>query len=454
MAREPAIEISSLWKLFQIRRQATASGNGVDHALPTDADEAAVSQGRAFWALRDINLSITRGEVVGLIGANGAGKSTLLKVLSQVVAPTRGQVRIHGTVASLLELGAGFHDELTGRENIALNATILGMSRRDLDRCFDDIVAFSGIGDFIEMPAKYLSSGMRVRLGFSVAVHVEPEILVIDEILAVGDADFQERCRKRIAEMIRSDHRTVLIASHSLSSIRSLCSRVIHLEHGCIVADGPSRQTTNGYLARLAPSAKSPPAAKRAKADAANPPQRPRPVMDANNCFNLNQRSDRTGDGRLRFTSVSLRGLNGERVRSIGAGQGVTFELPYVADQSIVGWRDCYLNVGIINERGHRLCVAPSHVVGQSGLVIEREGAIRCAIETMPLMPGTYSIDLVCKIEGALADKLRTAALMVVEPNDFYATGRFPAQGIAEIVLRYAWSGARSHATPQTTTQS
>lgn len=214
-------------------------------------DDALVRHGKAFWALRDVNLVVYQGEAVGLVGRNGAGKSTLLKVLSRVTAPTRGCVRIYGSIASLLEIGTGFHDELTGRENILLNATILGMDARELKDQFERIVDFSGVGDFIDIPVKHLSSGMRVRLGFSVAVHVKPEILIIDEVLAVGDAEFQERCRERIGEIVRARDRTVLVVSHSMSEIEKLCSRVIQMESGTVVADGVPQETIKRYLDQI-----------------------------------------------------------------------------------------------------------------------------------------------------------------------------------------------------------
>ena len=188
-----------------------------------------------FWALKDVSFTVERGEVVGIIGRNGAGKSTLLKVLSRIVEPTRGQAVLRGRVASLLEVGTGFHPELSGRENVYLNGSILGMKRTEIESRFDEIVAFAEIEQFLDTPVKRYSSGMYVRLAFAVAAHLHPEILIIDEVLAVGDAEFQRKCLGKIREVSASGSRTVLFVSHNMAAVTSLCSRAILLEHGRVV---------------------------------------------------------------------------------------------------------------------------------------------------------------------------------------------------------------------------
>ena len=200
-----------------------------------------------IWALRDVSFEVQEGEVLGLIGANGAGKSTLLKVLTRITAPTSGRAEIRGRVGSLLEVGTGFHSELTGRENIYLNGAVLGMKRREIARKFDEIVEFSGISTFLDTPVKRYSSGMYVRLAFSVAAHLEPEILLVDEVLAVGDAEFQRRCLGRMEDLGDSG-RTVILVSHNMQTITQLCDRVVLLEGGSVVADGPSSETVAAYL--------------------------------------------------------------------------------------------------------------------------------------------------------------------------------------------------------------
>ena len=200
-----------------------------------------------IWALRDVSFEVSEGEVLGLIGANGAGKSTLLKVLTRITTPTSGRAEIRGRVGSLLEVGTGFHPELTGRENVYLNGAVLGMKRREIERKFDDIVEFSGISTFLDTPVKRYSSGMYVRLAFSVAAHLEPEILLVDEVLAVGDAEFQRRCLGRMEDLGDSG-RTVVLVSHNMQTITQLCDRVVLLQGGEVVADGPSSETVASYL--------------------------------------------------------------------------------------------------------------------------------------------------------------------------------------------------------------
>ncbi|RME47458.1 MAG: ABC transporter ATP-binding protein, partial [Chloroflexi bacterium] len=195
-----------------------------------------------IWALRDVSFEVKRGEVVGIIGRNGAGKSTLLKILSRITEPTSGRAEIHGRVGSLLEVGTGFHPELTGRENIYLNGAILGMRKREIDRKFDEIVAFAEIEKFIDTPVKRYSSGMYVRLAFAVAAHLEPEILLVDEVLAVGDAAFQKKCLGKMGDVAK-EGRTVLFVSHNMAAITSLCQRAIWLEEGKIKEDGSAEHS-------------------------------------------------------------------------------------------------------------------------------------------------------------------------------------------------------------------
>lgn len=201
-----------------------------------------------FWAIRELSFEIQAGEIVGIIGKNGAGKSTLLKILSQITEPTEGSVEIFGRVGSLLEVGTGFHPELSGRENIFMNGTILGMTRKEIDKKFEEIVEFSGIEKFIDTPVKFYSSGMKVRLGFSVAAHLEPEILIVDEVLAVGDFEFQKKCLGKMEEVSKGAGRTVLFVSHQLSMISSLCTRTILLDKGSVLYDGDTNTAISKYL--------------------------------------------------------------------------------------------------------------------------------------------------------------------------------------------------------------
>jgi len=235
--------IKSPWKNYQ-KYRALYTFNDVSDEHISDTED---SDSDVIWALRNISFEVKQGEVLGIIGRNGAGKSTLLKILSRITDPTRGQCEIRGRVSSLLEVGTGFHPELTGRENVYLNGTILGMKKKEIDYKFDEIVNFSGIERFVDTPVKRYSSGMKVRLAFSVAAHLEPEILIIDEVLSVGDASFQKKCLNKM-ENIGQEGRTVLFVSHNMSAVTRLCSRAILIENGKIVQDGLSNEVVGSYL--------------------------------------------------------------------------------------------------------------------------------------------------------------------------------------------------------------
>lgn len=209
------------------------------------------NENEEFWALKDINFSVGQGERIGIIGRNGAGKSTLLKIISRITPPTKGRIDIYGRVASLLEVGTGFHPELTGRENIYFNGSILGLRKKEINRRLDEIIAFSGIEKFIETPLKHYSSGMQLRLAFSVAAHLEPEILLIDEVLAVGDMEFQQKCIGKMEDVSRSEGRTIIFVSHNMSYISSLCNKAILLDKGSVVSDGPVTEVINTYMASI-----------------------------------------------------------------------------------------------------------------------------------------------------------------------------------------------------------
>ncbi len=249
-----AISANGLGKRYRIGALArqTTMGERLTHAMKAPVrwlssnGNGSSGGSRDFWALRDVSVDLRQGEVVGLIGRNGAGKSTLLKILSRVTQPTVGRAEIHGRVGSLLEVGTGFHPELTGRENTYLNGAILGMGRREIDRKFDEIVAFAEVGDFIDTPLKYYSTGMQMRLAFAVAAHLEPETLLIDEVLAVGDLAFQKKCLGKMGE-VASGGRTIVFVSHQLNQIRRLCKKVIWLDQGKIFQVGPTPEIAGAY---------------------------------------------------------------------------------------------------------------------------------------------------------------------------------------------------------------
>lgn len=257
----PAVEIEDVWKEYRLGsighgsfRQdfqswwAKARGKEDPNRMVGEFGIATEQASDRFYALREINVQVGQGEMLGIVGRNGAGKSTLLKILSRVTAPTRGQVTIRGRMVSLLEVGTGFHPELTGRENVFLNGAIMGMKREEIRRKFDEIVEFSGIARFIDTPVKRYSSGMYVRLAFAVAAHLEPEILIVDEVLAVGDYDFQKKCMSKMGEVTMGSGRTVLFVSHNLGAVRKLCPRTMLLSHGKMIDVGPTAAIVDRYL--------------------------------------------------------------------------------------------------------------------------------------------------------------------------------------------------------------
>jgi lipopolysaccharide transport system ATP-binding protein len=237
-----AHDLNRWWHTVRGKEDPYEKITGVNNREENDSNEY-------VWALQDINFSVKQGEVLGIIGRNGAGKSTLLKILSKVTSPTKGNIKVKGRIASLLEVGTGFHPELTGRENIFLNGAILGMTKSEIRSKFDEIVAFSGVEKYIDTPVKRYSSGMYVRLAFAVAAHLEPEILIVDEVLAVGDAEFQKKCLGKMKE-VSGEGRTVLFVSHNMASVKSLCTRGIVLENGALAYDGTTDDAVSFYLNR------------------------------------------------------------------------------------------------------------------------------------------------------------------------------------------------------------
>src|SRR5580658_3852234 len=219
---------------------------------PADAGPAINGNSRFIWALKDVNFEVQQGEVVGLIGRNGAGKSTLLKILARITRPTEGHAEIHGRVGSLLEVGTGFHGELTGRENVYMSGAILGMRKAEIDRKFDEIVAFSEVERFLDTPLKHYSSGMQMRLAFAVAAHLEPEVLLVDEVLAVGDASFQKKCLGKMSDVARRG-RTILFVSHNMAAMKALCSRAVLIREGTIAKSGAVAEVVDDYLLGSAP---------------------------------------------------------------------------------------------------------------------------------------------------------------------------------------------------------
>ena len=374
----------------------------------------ATPPGERFWALDDVNLEIQQGDVVGIIGRNGAGKSTLLKILSRITEPTRGEVQVRGRVASLLEVGTGFHPELTGRENIFLNGAILGMPRRQIQARFDEIVEFAEIARFIDTPVKRYSSGMYVRLAFSVAAHLEADVLLVDEVLAVGDAAFQKKCLGAMQDLGRSG-RTVLFVSHSMGSLEQLCQRGVVLLNGKVAHSGAIRDSVSHYLAS---------SLERAHGDA------------------LRERHDRRGSGKLRFVRVEARNAQGQRIDRIASGHALVLRFHYEAGQDDPDGR-ITLAFNVINDRGAIVTNLATNYVSAQPLPVYRRGYLECAWPRVNLRAGTYRSNLFCELNGEISDWVQDAFQLEVLDGNFYGTGRLPPAGQGDVLVDHAWSGGR-----------
>ena len=361
-----------------------------------------------LWALKDIDFAIENGEAIGLIGHNGAGKSTLLKILSRIIEPSTGYADVTGRVGSLLEVGTGFHPELTGRENVFLNGAILGMRRAEIRSRFDEIVAFADIERFLDTPVKRYSSGMSVRLAFAVAAHLEPEILLVDEVLAVGDAAFQRRSLAKMNDVAKEGS-TVVFVSHNLATIQALCSRGILLERGQVIADGPVQETVNMYLRSLERAANE----------------------------DLLERTDRDRRG---WKETLIRRVKVQDVVS-GEDDVVVGGRPakiVVEVTEVLPLMDCQLTVS--NSLGHPVMTLDSTLVSPADVRGEDLGSqLECDLESLSLLPGRYRIDLVLRGNREIQDGLQAAAFFDIEPG--ILEGRpIPPDGLdGDVVMPHSW---------------
>ena len=360
-----------------------------------------------FWALRDVNLDIKQGEVVGIIGRNGAGKSTLLKILSRITPPTTGKITYNGRMASLLEVGTGFHRELTGRENIFLNGSILGMKRSEIAKKFDEIVAFAEVEKFIDTPVKFYSSGMYVRLAFAVAAHLEPEILVVDEVLAVGDVEFQKKCMGKMGEVAKQG-RTILFVSHNLAAIQSLCNSAVLLLEGKLVEQGDVRHVASSYLNRTASV-----------------------TTEA-----VATRTDREGTGDLRFTKLRIIGQGGKETSNIPCGGSALFDIAYETRCQI---KSPVVYLGIYDLSGTQLINFNSLMTGLECTRAEATGRFVCHVPELPLPAGEYRINLAVRERfGTQLDRVVSAGTLTITNADFFGSGYdSPSGGL--FLVRHDW---------------
>ncbi len=377
--KAPILEIRGLGKSYRLG--AGRLGNSLREALV----ESFSSFGRrdagaeTLWALRDVSLAIAAGEAVGVIGRNGAGKSTLLKILSRITEPTEGELELWGRVASLLEVGTGFHPELTGRENIYLNGTILGMRRREIDRRFDEIVAFAEVERFVDTPVKRYSSGMYVRLAFAVAAHLEPEILVVDEVLAVGDAAFQKKCLGKMSD-IASGGRTVLFVSHNMAAVQRLCTRAVLLEHGRLVADGTPRDVVARYLR-----------------------EEGRPRYEA-----------ATRSGKPQVLWAELRDPQDRPLARPLSTDPFVLTLGYLVPE---GWRGARVGIGVLSTDGVPIFTSDSRDAGVEAPGASGEYVARVSVPADLLLAGEFHLSTCLWDEGEIFDWQEPALTFAIEPG-------------------------------------
>lgn len=412
---EPAIQVEGLGKRFRINASqekkkgaAAALGKVLSPFRYLGRSLRQPGADETIWALRDVSFEVAPGEVVGIIGRNGAGKTTLLKILSRITDPSEGRALIRGRVGALLNVGTGFHPELSGRESTFLNGAIMGMTRAEVRAKFDEIMAFAEVEKFIDTPVKYYSSGMYVRLAFAVAAHLEPEILIVDEVLAVGDVAFQRKCLGKMGE-VAGEGRTVLLVSHNMEAILGLCQRSLWMDSGKKKMDGSTSEVVRAYTAACMEWADQ----------------------------DLRERTqERSGDGRVVFTSLSLRDQQGEPVAFGVCGQSLDVVLGYRTDgreaknASAWFWVRDYL--------GRQLLCFWSKLTNQDFESLPVEGRLVCRIPCLPLAPGSYIIDLAVTAGGNRADRIINAARLEVAPGDFFGTGRAINQ-VGDVLCHHSW---------------
>jgi lipopolysaccharide transport system ATP-binding protein len=405
-----AVAVRGISKKYTIRHDRTA---------PTTLGEALARRLRnpfwklereEFWALRDVSFDVQRGEVLGLIGRNGAGKSTLLKILSRITEMTEGEVVLDGRVGSLLEVGTGFNQELTGRENIFLNGAILGMTRAEIRDQFDAIVEFSGVERFLDTPVKHYSSGMYVRLAFAVAAHLRSDILIVDEVLAVGDQEFQRKCLGKMRD-VATGGRTVMLVSHNMTAIASLCSHAVVLDVGKVVFAGEAGAAITRYASN----------------------------DGAMLVGDLRQRRDRSGNGEVRSLSISVRDARGRAMGSVRPHEPFEIVVAYEAMRALP---NLAASIDVEQLDGTRIATLYSAFHGQTFHVSAGRGALVCHLDGLPLRPDTYSLNVFLGANHAICDFVERAMSFEVAPCDVFGTGRMPDRNQGPLLAGFRWNAS------------
>lgn len=427
MDKDTAIEINNISKQYFVGHVKSTGSYQTMRDVMTDAlkspyrrvrdmmtgqAQSAANLTDSIWALQDVNFSVKKGEVIGIIGHNGAGKSTLLKILSRITDPTMGEIAYRGRLGALLEVGTGFHPELTGRENIFLNGAILGMKRSEIIAKFDEIIAFAGVEKFVDTPVKHFSSGMYVRLAFAVAAHLEPEVLIVDEVLSVGDADFQKRSLGKMQDVAGSG-RTVLFVSHNMAAVNQLCTRSILLKQGQVIADGDTSDVVLQYLSGEASD---------------------KAIID------LSNRTDRRGNGKLRYAEVSILNSHGQATQEFFSGSELNIQLRYCNTPELVS-TDVALAVRIDDMYGRPMFTMDTKFTSTTIKLLDVEGTVKCKIPELQLLAGTYSLHLWAGAADGreVYDSITRTIEFTVYPANVYKSGRFPDNKHGVMYVIHQW---------------
>lgn len=398
---KPIIKIENLSKKYKLgtrRDNYTTLRETVSNIarVPQKLFSRQTSKEEWFWALRDVNFEVAPGEIVGIIGRNGAGKSTLLKILARVTEPTTGRIKLYGRANSLLEVGTGFHPELTGRENIFVNGAILGLKSSEIKRLFDEIVAFAEIEQFLDTPVKHYSSGMYMRLAFAVAAHLNPDILVIDEVLSVGDAQFQKKCLGKVQDVARAG-RTVLFVSHNMAAVENLCRRGVVLQQGKVIFTGDQTNAIKHYMESVGKNVGG----------------------------DMNDRTDRTGTGEIRIISIEIKDLQGNRLYNVMSGQDIDI---YFHFKTSPGFKRSNVTAGYMVRTYLDVPVFLQHnqLTGDHWDNLPPRGAFVCRIKKLPLPTADYRLGFSIMSDGEYLDRIDDASEINVVEGDFYGSGELP----------------------------
>lgn len=361
------------------------------------------------WALRDINFEVKTGEVLGIIGKNGAGKSTLLKLLSRVTSPTTGNIKTRGRIASLLEIGTGFHPELTGRENIFMNGAVLGMTTPEIKRKLEEIIDFSGCEMYIDTPVKRYSSGMTVRLGFAVAAHLEPEILVVDEVLAVGDAEFQRKAIGKMQHLSSSEGRTVLFVSHNMGSIKALSDRTILLKNGKVQKIGLTDQIVEDYAS-----------------------------LEVSEIKKFDFERHMLKNTALKFQDVNFLNKNRKKTSVLISGDKIIIEFK-IFNSTKNEYKNCSIGIGIFTLNDNLLIALKNDMIGKVYNIFPGENLFYCEVPKFPLPQGFYKYNLILSTAVETVDWIKDVGILEVENGLFFPTGKIPARKTPSVLIEHCW---------------